>query len=162
MNGDRTSAGTDDELVDLLRRSLNVLPADVSPSDTPPESVIEGAIWVHDWLNMDAELAELTFDSTDDVELAGVRSTGSLRELTFVSGSHTIELEIEPGRRSVDVSGTIAPTVAGTMQFVVGGEIFAGTIDDAGAFSVVGVAHGTVLAFVDVPTGKIRLGSFEV
>ena len=47
------------------------------------------------------------------------------------------------------------------MQLVVGGEMFAGTIDDAGAFSVVGVARDGARVR-RVPTGKISLGPFEV
>ena len=152
-----------DDTLDLLRRSLGTAPVDLIPADTtPPESVLDGARWVHDWLNMDAELAELTFDSTENTELAGIRATGSLRELTFVSGEHTIEIEIEPGRRTVDVSGRIDPSVAGSVQLVVGGEIFAGDIDASGAFTIDGLERGTVLAFVETQQGKIRLGAFEI
>ncbi len=158
--------GPDDrEMVDLLRFALLSLPSDLLPSADdaePPASVIEGAGWVHDWLTMEAELAELTFDSVDQLELAGVRSTGALRELTFVSDAFTIEIEIEPGARTVEVSGTITPPVTGRLQLVVGGEIYAGEIDDRGAFAIGAVPHGTVLALVDTAQGKIRLGSFEV
>ena len=153
------------ETFDLLRRALASLPSDVLPSADDaeaPASVIEGAAWVHDWLTMEAELAELTFDSVDQLELAGVRSTGALRELTFVSDAFTIEIEIEPGARTVDVSGTITPPVSGRLQLVVGGEIYAGEIDGRGAFAITAVPHGTVLALVDTTHGKIRLGSFEV
>ena len=163
MTNDGATANADDHMLDLLRRSLESVPLDLLPADAaPPESVLDGARWVHDWLNMDAELAELTFDSTENVELAGVRATGSLRELTFVSGEHTIDIEIEPGRRTVDVSGTIAPPVAGTVQLVVGGEVFAGDVDESGGFAIQGLARGTALAFVETAAGKIRLGAFEV
>ncbi len=156
-------ANAHDHTLDLLRRSLATAPLDLIPADTtPPDSVLDGARWVHDWLNMDAELAELTFDSTENVELAGIRATGSLRELTFVSGEHTIEIEIEPGRRTVGVSGTIDPSVAGSMQLVVGGEVFAGEIDESGGFMIDGVERGTALAFVETQRGKIRLGAFEI
>jgi hypothetical protein len=155
----------DRDMVDLLRRALAALPSDLLPSADdaePPASVIDGAAWVHDWLTMEAELAELTFDSVDQLELAGVRSIGALRELTFVSDAFTIEIEIEPGARTVEVSGTITPPVAGRLQLVVGGEIYAGEIDDRGAFAITAVPHGTVLALVDTAHGKIRLGSFEI
>jgi hypothetical protein len=153
------------EMVDLLRRALAALPSDLLPSADdaePPASVIDGAAWVHDWLTMEAELAELTFDSIDQLELAGVRSTGALRELTFVSDAFTIEIEIEPGARTVEVSGSITPPVGGRLQLVIGGEIYAGEIDDRGAFAIAAVPHGTVIALVDTAHGKIRLGSFEV
>lgn len=156
-------APTDDELVVLVRQSLGSLPQPVAPADDPvPASVLDGALWVHEWLNMDAELAELTFDSADDRRLAGVRSAGSLRELTFVTDTYTLDVEIEPGPRTVVVSGTIDPPVAGSVQLVVGGEVFAAEIDDHGAYVIRDVTPGTVLAFVETPDGKIRLGAFEI
>lgn len=160
---DRELSADDRELISLLRGALGALPTDLLPSaDEPPAAVLDGAAWVHDWLTMEAELAELTFDSVESRELAGVRSTGSLRELTFVSDAFTIEIEIEPGARTVVVSGTITPPVTGRLQLVVGGEIYAGEIDTHGSFALAAVPHGTVLALVDTGQGKIRLGSFEV
>lgn len=151
------------DTIGLLRLAMRELPTDLLPSDDdPPESLHDGAVWIHDWLTMEAELAELTFDSVDQPELAGVRSTGALRELTFVSDASTIEIEIEPGVRSAGVSGTITPPVAGRVQLVVGAEIYAGEIDARGAFAIAAVPHGTVLALVDTAHGKIRLGSFEL
>ncbi|MEM7339767.1 MAG: hypothetical protein AAF467_14025 [Actinomycetota bacterium] len=156
------SASNDDVVISLLREALQTLPEPADPSDHPPQSVIDGAVWVHDWLNMEADLAELTFDSTSGQELAGIRSDGALRELTFVSGQHTIEVEIQPGPRTVVVSGTVEPATPGVMQLVVGGQVFADDLDSSGSFEVSGVARGTVLAFIEMPGGKIRLGSFEV
>lgn len=161
MTDDSLIAGDDDVLA-LLHDALSSIPQPSDPADVPPSSVVEGARWVHDWLNMDAELAELTFDSTDDRELSGVRSIGSLRELTFVSDGRTIRLSLEPGHRTVTVVGTVEPPTAGRMQLVVGGEVFSGLIDPEGEFTVDGVARGTVLAFVDTDGGKVRLGAFEV
>lgn len=161
MIDDSLIAG-DDDLLALLHDALASIPEPSDPADMPPPSVVEGARWVHDWLNMEAELAELTYDSTGDRELAGVRSTGSLRELTFVSDGRTIRLSLEPGHRTVTVVGTVEPPAAGRMQLVVGGEVFSGDIDPIGEFVVDGVAHGTVLAFVDTDGGKVRLGAFEL
>lgn len=163
MTNDGATANADDHTHDLLQRSLQMASFDLVPADTePPDSVLDGARWVHDWINMEAELAELTFDSTEDLDLAGIRASGSLRELTFVSGEHTIDIEIEPGARTVGVSGSIDPSVRGMVQLVVGGEVFAGDVDESGAFSIDGIAHGTALAFVEIPAGKIRLGAFEI
>lgn len=145
------------------RQSLDVLPLSLSPADNPPPAaVLKGARWIHDWHNMEAELAQLTFDSTADVELAGIRSNGALRELTFATDRYTIEVEVEPGPRTVTVSGMIDPPVSGTMQLVVSGEIFSGEISQHGSFSIPTVDHGTVLAFIETPNGKVRLGSFEI
>jgi hypothetical protein len=159
---DDAATACDDDVLALLRDTLSTVPFLTDPTDPPPISVLDGALWVHDWLNMDAELAERTFDSTDQVELAGARSRGSIRELTFVSDGRTIQLTIEPGALTVSVVGTIEPPTVGQMQLVVGGEVFAGEIDPVGDFVIDGVAHGTVLAFVDTLRAKIRLGAFEV
>ncbi|MCP3988174.1 MAG: hypothetical protein GY724_03805 [Actinomycetia bacterium] len=152
----------DDMAISLLREALQALPMVIDPSEHPPATVIDGATWVHDWLNMEAELAELTFDSTADLGLAGVRSDGTLRELTFVSGQHTVEIEIESAGRTVIISGAVEPPTPGAMQLVVGGQVYADNLDSAGSFEVNGVARGTVLAFIETPSSKIRLGSFEV
>jgi hypothetical protein len=48
------------------------------------------------------------------------------------------------------------------MHLMIGGERFTGALDESGAFLIRGVAHGTVLAYVEVAVGRIRLGSFEV
>lgn len=153
----------DQQLLDLLRHSLGALAEDRLPlDDLPPDSVLDGARWLHDWHNMESELALLTFDSTQGIELAGVRSNGALRELTFVTDTYTIELEIEPGPRTTTVYGAIEPPVSGKMQLLVAGHVFGSEIDRDGSFEISEVASGTVLAFVEVPAGKIRLGSFEL
>jgi hypothetical protein len=145
-----------------LTEVLNSLPTVADPDDRPPATVQEGALWVHDWINMEADLAELTFDSQHQPELAGTRASSSLRELTFVGEAYTVEMEIEPGPRTMLVSGTIEPPTAGTVQLIVGGEVFGGPISDAGAFTITDVAEGTALAFVETASGKVRLGSFEL
>ena len=159
---DKPMIDDDDALAELVTNALGELPQPIDVNSQPPASLIEGAKWVHEWVTMDAELAELTFDSTTNPELAGVRSLGALRELTFVSGQHTIEVEIDPNERTVTISGHVEPPVTGTMQLVIGGEIFEDELDETGSFCIEHVVHGTVLAFIQTPSGKIRLGSFEV
>lgn len=151
------------QLLDVLGTALRSLPNPRVPrTDTAPESLIEGALWVHDWLNIDAEIAELTFDSHVGGELFTVRSTASLRWLAFVSDDHRIELEVEPGERTVGFSGQVIPVVEGSVELLVGGHLYRGEIDAHGAFVIDGVIPGTVLAFVATSGRKIRLGSFEV
>jgi len=152
----------DKELLDLLGAALQTLPEAADEAEPVPPRVLDGAMWTHDWLNMDARLAELTFDSLDQPELAGVRSASSLRELTFVSGEYVIELEIEFGPRRAVVSGTIDPQAAAEIELLVGGELFTGTAGSTGAFVIEGLPAGTALAFVAIADQKIRLGSFEI
>ncbi|MGI9596143.1 MAG: hypothetical protein ACR2QK_08285 [Acidimicrobiales bacterium] len=152
----------DQQTLNLLETALASLPLPDHPSsERAPDSVLDGAMWIHDWINMDADLAELTFDSASS-PLTSVRSAGSLRQLTFISGESEIQLEIEPQERSVTVSGTIAPVVSGRLQLVVGGQVYRGEIDSLGTFIVEGVRAGTVLAFMEIDGSNVRLGSFEV
>ena len=152
-----------DGLQDLLRQALSVLPDPTpDPADDPPDSVVAGALWVHEWRTMDAALAELTFDSLEDLELAGVRSRSSLRELTFVSDELTIEIEVEPGPRTATVSGSVEPSGPGSVRLIAAGEVHEGSLDESGAFSIAHVRRGTVLASIETVTGRIRLGSFEI
>jgi hypothetical protein len=158
---DRSTSGAERHL-DILRQVLALLPVDLVPAQAdPPPSLLAGAEWVQDWSTMDAELADLTYDSSVDLELTA-RAGGGLRELTFVSGGRTIEMEIGPEARHVTVNGTVRPPVGGSVQLLVSGELFAADLDASGAFEVRDVPYGTVLAFIDTPEGKIRLGVFEV
>lgn len=154
----------DDEMLELLRHSLDRLPVRSIPADdAPPPDLIEGSKFVHDWHNMDAELAEIEFDSAVNTELAGVRSLGgSLRELTFVAGGRRLELEIEPGPNSVRITGRIEPPAVGSIQLLVGGDVFRGEMTSDGTFEIDDVTHGTALAFIDTDDGRIRLGEFGI
>lgn len=151
------------ELLRVLRSALRSVPDLKDPAmETAPASVLEGARWVHDWHNMDADLARLAFDSHESLELAGVRSASSLRQLTFVSDDHEIAIDIEPGPSGVSLTGTVTPVVDGNVEILVGGIAHRGTIDDLGAFVLDNVDHGTALAFVTTVDQTIRLGSFEL
>lgn len=60
-----------------------------------PEEFTEAAKSAFAWHNIDAELAQLTYDSTRTGELALTRSeAASVRALTYTSARLTIELEV--------------------------------------------------------------------
>ena len=65
---------TDDELLELVGRALRT-------AEPVPDRVIAGARAAWTWRTIDEELAELVFDSA--VELTGVRSEDTARQLTF-------------------------------------------------------------------------------
>ena len=85
--------------------------------DPVPDLVIEAAKAAWTWRTIDAELAELTYDSwTDDKELAGVRgavAAPSSRLLSFEARDLAVELEIvvEGDRRRL--VGQIVPPSPG-------------------------------------------------
>ena len=87
------------------------------------------------WHNIDAELAQLTYDSRENRrELAVVRSeTASVRALTFTSAHLTMELEVTENA----VLGQIIPPRAGTLEVHTrAGEITATEMDEIGCFAI--------------------------
>jgi hypothetical protein len=97
----------DEELLAVLRQALAERQA------VPPEFV-EAAKNAFAWHNIDAELAELTYDSSRDAELApSTRAeTASIRALTFTSAHLTIELEVTHD----SLLGQIVPAQPGTIK----------------------------------------------
>jgi hypothetical protein len=97
----------DEELLAALRHALAERQA------VPPEFV-EAAKNAFAWHNIDAELAELTYDSSRDAETApSTRAeTASIRALTFTSAHLTIELEVTHD----SLLGQIVPAQPGTIK----------------------------------------------
>jgi hypothetical protein len=97
----------DEELLALLRDALAERQA------VPPEFV-EAAKNTFAWHNIDAELAELTYDSSRDAEPAPATraETASIRALTFTSAHLTIELEVTHD----SLLGQIVPAQPGTIK----------------------------------------------
>ena len=97
----------DEELLVVLRQALAERQA------VPPEFVA-AAKNAFAWHNIDAELAELTYDSSRDAETApSTRAeTASIRALTFTSAHLTIELEVTHD----SLLGQIVPAQSGTIK----------------------------------------------
>jgi hypothetical protein len=97
----------DEELLAALRHAL------AERQVVPPEFV-EAAKNAFAWHNIDAELAELTYDSSCDAEPApSMRAeTASIRALTFTSAHLTIELEVTHD----SLLGQIVPAQPGTIK----------------------------------------------
>ena len=79
----------DDQLLAALGEAMKA-------RETLPAQFIEAAKNAYAWHNIDAELAQLTYDSSrDESWSAAVRSeTASIRALTFTSAHFAIELEV--------------------------------------------------------------------
>jgi len=115
------------------------------------------------WHNIDAELAQLTYDSESDTgrELAAaVRSeTASIRALTFTSPQLTLEVEVTGS----SLLGQIIPPRAGTVETHTTAGVTALPVDEIGSFAVEPIpASPFRLRFraaggIDVLTGWITL-----
>ena len=118
----------DEKLLGALKTALSTM-------RSVPPGYIEAGKSAYAWRNIDAELAQLTYDSAHDRgALAGVRSEpASIRALTFTSARLTIELE------AVDdcLYGQVIPTGPGAVEV----QTHAGTeatsqVDELGSFRI--------------------------
>lgn len=128
---------TDDELLATLGRALR-------EADPVPSQVTEFAKAGYGWRTIDAELAELVFDSAVE-ELAGVRSDDETRQVTFRAPGVEIEVAVlaEGARRII---GQLVPPQPAEIELRFNGESRSTQSDHLGRF-----------AFHDVPTGPISL-----
>jgi hypothetical protein len=110
---DNTNEPRPDDIVDDGADELLAHLRDLAAAADPvPEDVTLAARSAIAWLNLDAELAELTLDSdTEDKELSGVRSVGTLaaRRIAFEAGDHAIDIEISGEGDELLVIGQCSP-----------------------------------------------------
>src|SRR5215472_18630087 len=100
----------DEELTEELRR----LAARLDP--VPPE-LLRGAAAAFAWRDIDAELAELVFDSLiDNSEAALVRGSPDQRLVSFAGGGLTIDVEVSGTGAARTVMGQIAPPQRGLVE----------------------------------------------
>ena len=98
-----------------------------------PESFVDLGKSAYAWHNIDAELAQLTYDSSRE-PVAGLRSeTASIRALTFTSAHISLELEVTEG----SLLGQIIPPQAGTLETQTrAGTTTSTPVDEIGCFAV--------------------------
>ena len=120
--------GWDDE------RLLAALSEAMKARAAVPEWFIETGKNAFAWHNIDAELAQLTYDSNEDRLPAVTRAeTASIRSLTFTSEHLTLELEVTGN----SLLGQIFPARAGVLEIHTrAGEISTTEVDEIGCFSV--------------------------
>ena len=100
-----------------------------------PAAFIEAGKSAYAWHHIDAELAQLTFDSLRDAELtASTRSeSASIRALTYQSARFTIEVEITDDA----LLGQLIPPHGETAEMQTqAGHISAISIDEVGCFAI--------------------------
>jgi len=99
-----------------------------------PEWFVEAGKNAYAWHNIDAELAQLTYDSSRDEDtIAAVLSeAASIRALTFTSGRLSIELEVAES----SLLGQIIPPRAGTLEVHTTAGVTCSPVDEIGCFVV--------------------------
>jgi hypothetical protein len=150
------AAGWDDDaLLAALREALRARAA------VPPEFV-EAARSAFAWHNIDAELAQLTYDSSRDAEHEpSLRAeAASVRALTFTSAHLTIELEVTADA----LLGQVIPPQAGVITVQPRDEAETEyPADEIGCFSIRPIPagpfrlHCRTVAGIDALTGWITI-----
>lgn len=142
------------ELLEILARALE-------HSDPVPLSVTEAGKSALSWLTIDAELAELVFDSARD-ELVGVRSeTLAERQLTFQSP--TVEIEVMLVGDSRHLVGQLVPPQEAEVTLITEIGSTDARTDDLGRFDFSGVEPGRIRLQIRTATGpSITTQWFEV
>jgi hypothetical protein len=102
-----------------------------------PLAFVEAGKSAYAWRHIEAELAQLTYDSWFDAELsASTRSepeSASIRAISFASARFAIEVEISHDA----VFGQVIPPQPGTVEIATrAGHTTASAIDEVGCFSI--------------------------
>ena len=84
------------------------------------------------WHNIDAELAQLTYDSRADAVAVARSETATIGALTFTSAHLSIELEVADG----SLFGQVIPPQAGTLETHTGAGMTTSPVDEAGFFAL--------------------------
>lgn len=122
-------------------RILELLGSALVEADPVPEDVTAFAVAAFSWRDIEAELAEISFDSLDEAELSGVRGPNDVRMLSFETPDLGLDFEYRTGGRLV---GQIDPPQAATIELHQGGEVATVEADDLGRFAFDEVAPGPV------------------
>jgi hypothetical protein len=152
-----TESWDDDELLAALRGAL-------AERAAVPRAFIEAGQGAFAWRDIDAELAQLTYDSARGPQAAAALraqpEAAAIRALTFTSAHLTIELEVTPDA----LVGQVIPVQAGTVQVhVTSGPAAAFPADEIGCFSIQPIPAGPfrlycrTAAGIDAVTGWVTL-----
>ena len=133
--------GGDDAEDDRLLLELRALAIEDDPVPLEALAAARSAIA---WRTMDAELAELTADTSVEPQLAGVRSADAPTLLSFDGPTITVEVEIIQGAGSRRILGQLVPAAPATVEIRHRGGRSEATADEIGRFSASGIAPGPV------------------
>jgi hypothetical protein len=107
----------------------------VTQIDAIPPMLLEAARGALTWRTIDADLAELVFDSlADDDEAALVRGNAQARMLSFRAGGLTIDIEVTGSGESRRLIGQIAPPERASVDIRQGDSAFTTEADELGRF----------------------------
>jgi hypothetical protein len=135
----------DEKIMSLLRRGLD-------QSGPVPADVTDFAKEALSWRTIDAELAQLSYDSTDETTSVTVRSTASARIVGFESGEWMIDLEHDAA--ASELRGQVQPAGRLEVELHVVGAVLVTETDELGRFFFDGVEAGPVALVIRVEGGE--------
>jgi hypothetical protein len=106
----------------------------VRAREAVPPWFVETGKSAYAWHNIDAELAQLTYDSSHDTIGAAVTraEAASIRSLTFTSPHLSLELEVTGN----SLLGQVIPPRAGTLEIHTRAGVTTSPVDEIGCFAV--------------------------
>ena len=160
MTDDRDAAvgtGGDDAEDDALLTDLRALTALHDPVPLDPVAAARSAVA---WLTMDAELAELTADTSVEPQLMGVRGTTPPTLLTFDASDLTVEVEIMDDGGGRRLLGQLVPPAPGVVEVRHRGGRSVVHADEIGRFTTGHVAAGPLSLRCDVGARVVQTDWF--
>ncbi len=137
------SQGERDERDEALLARL----ATAARAEVPPPDVVAAAKGAFTWRTIDAELAELSYDSLLEDATAGVRASAagsSQRALSFTAGDAAIEVEVDGVGATRRLEGQVVPAQVARLELhrLDASEPVTLATDDLGRFHADGVRPG--------------------
>ncbi|MGH8914477.1 MAG: hypothetical protein ACRDZM_08180 [Acidimicrobiia bacterium] len=124
---------TEERVISLLRKGIE-------EADPVPTDVTDFAKAALSWRTIDAELAQIAYDSNE--EPSGVRSSATARMVSFEAGNWMIDIEysVATGR----LMGQVDPARQVAVELHLAGGVIANDTDELGRFYFDGVLPGPV------------------
>lgn len=123
--------------LDQLEQDLRAAAAVVDPV---PSRLLEGAIIAYGWRTVDADLAELVFDSLSESAVAAVRGGDQPRLVTFRTQDLTVELELSADR----LVGRVEPSGPSSVGIQQGARTVPVRADALGRFATSDLTRGAL------------------
>jgi hypothetical protein len=137
-----------------LEEELRQLAARIEPV---PERLVQAAVDAYAWRTIDADLAELVFDSLADREdTALVRGRQQERLLSFRSRALTIEIEVTAAGGSRRLIGQLVPPQQAVVEIRHRDEVVTLESDELGRFSADALPPGPVSLRCGEGAGEAR------
>jgi hypothetical protein len=128
-----------DEIV--LEAELRALAARLEPV---PDRLVQAAVDAYAWRTLDADLAELVFDSLDDQEAALVRGGQGERLLSFQASTLTIEIEVTATGSARRLIGQLVPPQRADVEIRHQDDVLMIATDELGRFIADSLPAGPV------------------